>query len=359
MTIAEWRLAAATDQTLRPSGNMLKKLSRFELKPSPYSRRRLFHSMLSQEPVLFGDFPLRYTLQPFFQVNDLPGALKKLFLNTPKTLTRLGKTKQVRYLPVEKVVDKWQDGRSVFSANDIFFRNAGLHRIFDCSAISDFSIIPDSPPEINFIEVATLLMGTPGCMTDSHSDDPDGCNYCIRGKKLWFVWDRKEGRQYGLEDCEYDDVYTQAGFSLASFVKLRTANWFTVAAGQTLFLPGNLTHKVITLEKYLGISSFYLGLVNALCTLSRWKFNGTVMVTEPLQEQLTSLLLRQLEETAAGSRTDKHQWGFYHLQEALRVWQRRYSSHQRDNLCSDPGFRMLVEKMSMYSRFNIGRRNGG
>jgi hypothetical protein len=349
MTVSEWQSAAASDPTLHITPQVLKKLARFEMKQQHYTRRKLFSNMIHQRPSLYKDFPLRYTLQPFFGNGDLPIILKKLFRRSPKTLTRIGKAKKVRYLPVHEVVDKWVEGRSVFSANDIFFRNLRLDKVFDCSAISDFNIIPGTPDEINYLEVATLLIGTPGCLTDSHSDDPDGSNYCIRGKKLWFIWDRKEGQKHGLQDCEYDSVYTHAGFSLENFMKLRSAHWYTVSAGQTLFLPGNFTHKVITLEKYLGISSFYFGLPNALCSLSRWKFNGTVMVNQHQQDELMERLAKQLEKTAAASRDYKRQWGFYHLKEALDVWESKYNTQQRGLLCTNPRFEHLLNRISFYS----------
>lgn len=71
--------------------------------------------------------------------------------------------------------------------------------------------------------------------------------------------------------------------------------------GQTLFLPGNHTHKVITIERYLGISSFSVSLPNALSSLSRWELNKTVMVTPPLRNQIITLLTQQLERIANGT----------------------------------------------------------
>ncbi len=349
MTIEEWNRAAETDTTLQLSNGITEKLSRFELRPCRYSRNTLFSSMIRQEPVIFNNFPLRYTMQPFFEKGNLTVILKDLFKHAPKTLTRIGKAKYVRYLPVQEVVDKWQQGNTVLSANDVFFRTLRLDKVFDCASISDFNIIPGTPPGINYIEVATLLMGTPGCFTDSHSDDPDGSNYCIRGKKLWFVWDRQEGRKYGLEDCEYDEVYTQAKFDLKAFMKMHSAKWFTIGEGQTLFLPGNFTHKVITLEQYLGISSFYFGLPNALCSLSRWKFNGTVMVNEKIQQELIKILLLQLEKTATGNRAYKQQWGFYHLGEAITTWRKKYTKAKQKTLCADPLFNTLLDKFTLYS----------
>src|SRR6266849_1913263 len=120
-------------------------------------------------------------------------------------------------------------------------------RVCDSSAISNFNTLRNGPERLRDLEVATVLMGTAGSMTDAHSDDPDGCNHCIFGKKLWLVWDRREGQASGLQDCEYDDVYTQAPFDLGSFASMRSAQWFVVSKGNTLFLPGHLTHRVITL----------------------------------------------------------------------------------------------------------------
>ena len=132
-------------------------------------------------------------------------------------------------------------------------------------------------------------------------------------------------------------------------MKMHSTKWFTIGEGQTLFLPGNFTHKVITLEQYLGISSFYFGLPNALCSLSRWKFNGTVMVNEKTQQELIKILLLQLEKTAAGNRAYKQQWGFYHLGEAITTWRKKYTKAKQKTLCADPLFNTLLDKFILYS----------
>ncbi len=349
--VTHWKQAAEIDKSLILSGKVLKNLVGLELRPENYSRRRLFSAMARQEPILFNNFPLRSTLRAFFHNGDEPAnRLKSLFSSTTKTLARAGPARRVKYLRVHEVIDIWRRGRATLSANDVYFRTSKLDRVFDCEAIGDFNVIPTAPPRIRHLEVATLLMGTAGCMTDSHSDDPDGCNHCIVGKKLWLVWDRREGQQHGLEDCEYNDVRTQSKFSLEAFLPLRSSNWFTVSEGQTLFLPGNLTHKVMTLEKYIGISSFYVGLPNALSSFTRWQLNGTIMVTEQFRNEIIKLVLRQLERTAAGSRQLKHTWGYYHLEEALRHWERKYTRAQREELRSNPLFRELADRISFCCR---------
>lgn len=344
--ISQWYRAAEIDKTLKISNKVLKKLPALEIKPQNYTRHKMFMSIAQQKPILFKDFPLRATMQPFFMnANGTAFELKKLLKNAPETLTRLGKTKRVRYLPPDKVVDKWQRERGILSANDIYFRDLKLDRVFNCEAISEFNILPLARKDIRDLEVATIILGSSGFFTDSHSDDPDGCNYCVEGKKLWLVWDRKEGQNNGLEDCEYNEVYTQAKFSLPSFLKTRSARWFTVSEGQTIFLPGNLTHKVITLEKYFGLGIFHVSLPNVLSSLSRWRITGTNMITEKDMGKITKLIVQQIKTAALNNETYKETWGFHYLAESLKFWQQKYTLAERKKLCSNALFKKLVDSI--------------
>jgi hypothetical protein len=236
------------------------------------------------------------------------------------------------------------------SANDVFYRALRLDKAFDCEAISDFSVLRHGRLRIRDLEVATLLLGTAGCMSDSHSDDPDGCNHCVAGSKLWLAWDRLEGERAGLEDCEYAAVYTRAKFDLRRFLGLSSAHWFVVSAGMTLFLPGNLTHKVIAVERYLGISSFYVGLPNALTSLTRWRLRGASMITAELQDEIARLLLERLEWTAAAGRAARQQWGYRHIGEALEHWADRHNPQERSEMMAQPSFRKLQEQMQLHRR---------
>lgn len=350
-SISDWYATARIDGTLAVSKGLFKTLAGRELRAQRYARRKLFSAMAREEPILFLDFPLRSTLQPFFVTADEPGEiLKTLFSARSTTLAKAGPAQRNKYMRIHDVIDIWRRNRARLSANDIYFRNRKLDRAFDCAAISDFNVIPNLPARIRELEVATLLMGTTGCMTDSHSDDPDGCNYCISGKKLWLIWDGAEGRQVGLQDCEYDDVTERAKFDLEGFLSLPSARWFLVSKGKTLFLPGRFTHKVITLERYLGISSFYVGFPNALSSLTRWKLRGATMVIEDDWRQIAKGVIAQLRETANNDRHEKHKWGFHHVAESLIYWERRYSRTEKRRIQAEPLFRELREEMLALSR---------
>ncbi len=342
-----WDSAAEIDPTLRVTSAAARNLRALELRPRHYTRRRFFSAMARQEVMVYDDFPLRRSLRRFFPDDEqLADRLRHLFQRSRPTLAKLGPSKKPQYLPVREVIAHWEVGRRVISANDVFYRHLKLDRKFDCAAIADFSILPTAPPRIRRLEVATLLMGTAGCMTDSHADDPDGSNHCIAGTKLWLIWDRREGQRHGLQDCEYDTVYAQAAFDLRTFTKLRSARWFLMGEGRTLFMPGNHTHKVITLERYLGISSFYVGLPNALSSVSRWKLHGTIMITDAHRNTIMRMLIRQLDRVAAGQRALKLQWGFDHLGEALEHWETAHTADERNRLRADPVFRELQERIA-------------
>jgi hypothetical protein len=344
---AYWRQAAAIDPSLLHWEASTANLDRRELRPQRYSRSSLFGAVARQEPVLFSDYPLKSTLRTFFHDDNPSLRLKTLFGSRCKTLTKSGPSQSVKSRRVHDVVDIWQRNRAVVSANDIFYRHLKLDSAFDCEAIGDFSVLRHAPARIRELEVATLLMGTTGCLTDSHSDDPDGCNHCIVGRKFWLVWDRLEGMERGLQDCEYEAVYADANcsFDIRVFSSLSSSRWFTVSQGQTLFLPGNLTHKVLTIERYIGISNFYVGLPNALTSLTRWRIRGAKMVTEELWCDIVMLVMKQLHKTVGASRQYKHAWGFSHIGESLDHWDRSWTAKQKRQLLSDHHFKTLHDTM--------------
>jgi hypothetical protein len=347
---ADWRAAARIDRSVRLPAALAPGVAALEVQPERYSRRRLFSAMARQEVVLFRDHPLRDSMRRYFlDRGEPPAALRKLFGPRATTLVKKGPAQRVRWLRVHDVVDTWWRDRGVLSANDVFYRELQLDRKFDCEAIGDFSVLRHAPRRIREVEVATLLMGTKGCMSDSHSDDPDGCNHCVFGKKFWLVWDREEGRAAGLQDCEYDDVYARARFDMGAFATLRSARWFVVSDGTTLFLPGHLTHKVITLERYLGISNFYVALPNALSSLTRWRLKGTTMVTDMLWSDILRLIMERLRSTASGTPADRHFWGFYHVSDAVAQWRRRYSADERHKMTALPQFQALSDLMNRCS----------
>jgi len=341
-----WEDAAGTDPTLAARSGPPRALGSKQIHPVRYSRKRLFTAMARQEPVIFADSPLRASFGAFFVPGRDPvEQLRPHIRPSSTTLARLGPAQTLRRMRVHDLMDRWQRDRQRVVANDTYFRDLKLDRVFDCDAISDFNILRNTPLRISDLEVATILLGTAGCMTDSHSDDPDGANHCIAGKKLWLVWDRREGERRGIEDTEYGPARRRARFDLRSFASLPSAGWFLMTPGRTLFLPGHLTHKVITLERYCGISSFYVSLPNALASLSRWRLRGARMVTESLWREILALVARRLRLVSAGDRRAKERWGFYFIPEALRHWSRRHTERDRARMLADPAFRGLHEAM--------------
>jgi hypothetical protein len=344
-----WSDAAQVDQTLRFAPSLTAALAARELRPVRYARRRLFGAMAHQEPILFHDFPVRDQLAAFFAGPEDPAEVLRRHISPARTtMTRLGPSERVRHLPIHRVLDMWRRNRARLAAIDIHLRGLRLGDGFDYGAIREFNILRDTPPRISRLEVATLLLCTSSCMTDSHSDDPDGTNHCVRGRKLWVVWDRREGQAAGLQDCEYDAIdplKRQARFSVRAFLKVPSARWFTVSGGQTLFMPGHLTHKVITLERYLGISSFYVTLPNALSSLSRWILRGTRMITDRLRHEIAGLVRTRLAAMARASDETKARWGFDHIGEALARWERRHDQAERERLMADPGFRAIAGEL--------------
>lgn len=354
---AFWARAQRIDESLSSSRRASRQLAALEIRPVRYSRAKLFRSMARQEVVLFRDHPVGPPLRAFFLTKGGPeGQMKSLFRPTATTLTKSGPAQRRAHLSVHEAVDIWQRNRRVFSANDVFYRSLGLDRVFDCSAFCDFNVLWRAPWGLRELEVATLLMGTIGAMSDSHSDDPDGTNHCIMGRKLWLVWDRLEGRDHGLEDCEYDDVSTRAKFDLETFMTLQSARWFTVSTGTTLFLPGSFTHKVITIERYLGLSSFYVALPNALASLARWILRPTNMIKPHHRVAIAKRLVRRLRVTSAADRATKHRWGFYYVHEAAEALHDMCTSRQREVLAADPAFSTLAAEMVKISGCMCWRR---
>jgi len=346
-----WTQASEIDPTITLGSGTSRLLNRKWLVPERYSRRKLFTAMARQGPIVFDDFPLRARMDPFFFDGTNPAARLRLLVNAErKTLTKSGPCQRRSYRPVSEVIDRWERDRSVLSANDIFFRHLRFDRAFDCSALSDFNVIPLGPQRIQDLEVATFLVGTQGCMTDSHSDDPDGSNYCIAGRKLWMVWDRAEGQANGIQDCEYDAVFEHAHFDLETFLGLRSARWFTMSRGQTLFLPGNHTHKVLTLERYMGISSFYFAIPNALSSVTRWIVGGTTMVNQDHREELVDLLIKRIDAATTGDRALRHRWGFEYRSVAYDHWLDTWDENARMVLGKDPSFARLLGRIHPTTR---------
>ena len=233
------------------------------------------------------------------------------------------------------------------TVTDLHFRGTRFEKCIDVEALSDFNLLLLGSEELALQEMMTLVVSSAGTFTDSHSDDPDGSNHCFVGEKLWLAWDTFEGKAAGLEDLSRDDVSGRAAFDMRAFLSLRSSCWFVVSDGQTLFLPGSLTHKVVTLQPYLGVGSFFVAFAGGLETLMRWYEHGPLWVRESsadaaLVDETARIMRRKLRSLSNASEARRSQWGcayLYSARERLPTEGRRI----RDKWKQYPEFVKLLE----------------
>jgi len=187
---------------------------------------------------------------------------------------RVGSRQEFQSITISNLLGKWERRRGLVTVTDLHFRGTRLETCIDVNALSDFNFLLLGSEELALQEMMTLVVSSAGTVTDSHSDDPDGSNHCFVGEKLWLAWDTFEGQQVGFEDVSRDEISNGAAFDMRTFLSLRSACRFVVSDGQTLFLPGSLTHKVATLRPYLGVGSFFVAFAGGLETLMRWYEHG-------------------------------------------------------------------------------------
>lgn len=229
--------------------------------------------MARGDPVVFDDLVVPFRRSGL--AND-PAAIAECFARALGRATRVpvrvGPSQRCRWLSVPELIRRWNSRRGVVNVTDLHIRGTPLTRLIDVAPLSDFNLLAGTRRRtIRELEILTLVISSSGGLTDSHTDDSDGSNHCFAGRKLWLIWDSATGMARGLEDVERCDVYDRAAFDIETFLSLPTARWFILAKGQTLFLPGDYAHKVITLDHYLGVGSFFVMLSNYLRTLVRWK----------------------------------------------------------------------------------------
>jgi hypothetical protein len=246
------------------------------------------------------------------------------------------------------VLDHWEAEKSVLSVTDLHFRGTRFYRSIDTAPLSSFNVLCTDPEHrdefMEKIEMMTLVISSRGNVTDSHTDDCDGTNHCFVGKKLWLAWDRLEGQKRGLQDTTRDEVYDQATFDMSTYLSLPTAKWFIISEGETLFLPGSLAHKVITLEPYIGVGSFNVTLPGSLGALSRWRLHGSTDIhRKRLFDKIASAVTRRVRLLKNASQQSREQWGLSYLQDAAALWQERTPGREKRLLLGNPSFASFIE----------------
>ncbi len=341
-----WRTARRIDPTLAVRESDAPLLRTRRVLPEPYSRERLFSRMAAGEPVLFSDFGVEVAGPPALAVRDRLLALYRRGLRSQVVRVQTGPSQRRARISVPELLRRWDRGRAVVSVTDLHIRGTRVEAGIGVDALSDFNLLLLGSDDMAIQEMMTLVISTAGNVTDSHSDDPDGSNHCFTGTKLWLAWDTFEGMERGLNDHSREDLDGYARFDIRTFLSLASARWWLVSAGETLFLPGKLTHKVLTLDHYLGIGSFYVAMPSCLETLSRWYARGPLWSLKTdenagLVDEIARTVTRKVRAVRHASEAQRARWGLAHLEDAVARFQREPAA-VREPLMRHPAFAELV-----------------
>ena len=340
-----WEEAARIDPTLKLHRRDVAALRQKQIRPERFSRDRLFSRMSRGQVSLFSDCPVFF--KDGFSPHS-PQALAELittgFPASQTARVQTGPSRTIHRLKVPEVMRRWQAGRARLGVTDLHFRDTRFEKTVAYSPLNDFDVLCSEPELIEKIEMMSLVISSKGTFTDSHADDCDGSNHCFAGKKLWLAWGRIEGKAAGFQDVDRDSVSEQARFDMTTFLSLSSACWFVVEADRTLFLPGNLAHKVITLAPYVGIGGFYVSLPGYIWSLTRWLRYDTLDVgPKDLLEKINRAVLDKVTEARSGSRRLQERWGLAYLQKAVRDWEGRERPAVKKSLMRNPTFAAFAQ----------------
>lgn len=304
------------------------------LTPRSFDHDVLFANMATQTPVLFSDFPapLSTAISKDREAHDQRKILVELLKDcagSERYKVRFGNSDNVQYLTIAEIMLRWRASGTVLGISDLPIRGRVLASVFDEGFLDFCNLMPLGSDVIRQLEMLTAVISKAGKLTDSHSDDLAVCNHCFLGEKLWFAWDTNEGLDAGLEDVERVKVRGRAQFSIETFASLKSSIWFFVLPGETIFLPGMYTHRVYTLEDYIGVGSFYIALPNIIHTASRWLRDGSVWDPSPESNEprpldaILPIAQQKLSALKQGSALDRKNCGYEELPLALRHWKEK------------------------------------
>ena len=326
--LALWKTAGEMDPRIHVSKRHLQALKNKQVRRRAYCRQDMFNTMAKREVAIFTGVPvLASNVEGMDTRESLVHNLSTKFPPKARSNCQVGPAHTRTRLPVREIMRRWKGDRAIVGVTDLHVRGTRLEELIDTRVLSDFNMLRRSSEDVARQEMMTLVISSPGNVTDSHSDDPDGTNHCFFGRKLWLAWETFEGMAAGMQDGERQDVYTTARFSMPKFLSLRSSRWFTVSTGDTLYLPANMTHKVITLDPYIGIGSFHVGLPGCIDNLSRWlNFGPLWSISDPrgendlLVDEITETCLRTARRLQTASQKVRDRWGFDHMGTSYRCW---------------------------------------
>ncbi|HSY86185.1 MAG TPA: hypothetical protein VLA85_06400 [Verrucomicrobiae bacterium] len=348
--------ASRFDATVRVDHRLFERMLRRYVAPIPYSRATLFRRMYAAEPSVVKGFakPLRapfHELQPVQAGYALIDWLARR-RSRQRHRVRTGTTGRCRLWTLNEIASQWHSGRTRFGVTDLHIRDTVMEEVIAPEVLSGFNLLTRSSPGARRQEMFSFVISSRGHLTDSHSDAPDSSNFCFAGRKLWLAWDTYEGARYGLQDVERAPVEGRARFDMQSWLSLRSARWLLVNPGETLFLPANMTHKVITLESYIGVGGFFLAIPNSLRLLSHWIVRAPLWSKRDLTGEHDNLVgeiadsVRDLlMHLPRASMRERRQLGYDYLERSAAAFIETCPIGQLRSLWSDPRFRRVAEVM--------------
>lgn len=316
-----WAQAAQFDTSLKMRRVQPELLRSKRIVAMPYSRSALFDRMADSAPSLFWKFPVsrRWGKRRLSRRYSMANEVVAGFPTSKRARVRtLG---GVRMLSIPRVMELWNDRSRMFNVTDLHYAGSRFDRRVDTHALNDFNLLPRG--NYGFQSQDSLVLSTAGAVTDSHSDDHSGSNHSFVGTKLWLLWDTLEGFQHGLEDVEHSSVFDRAAFDMSAFLAMKSSCWILIGPGQTMFIPANFTHKVISLESYIGLGSFYAGLPGFIDSLLRWQHLPPQWMSTSRQEAdaevafLTRRAIRRVRSLGDAPRQEQMHWGMPQLRRRL------------------------------------------
>jgi hypothetical protein len=342
------------DTSLDLSGIDLDRMMARYIPPRAYSRERLFSAMANREPVVLAGHPtpVRSPLDRL-SLDDAARRIVDCIADSSEeatyTVTMRASGRKVQLRPCE-IVELWNQKTDVFGITDLYIRQTFMEELIDPAGLSKFNLLLSASHAARKQEMFSLVVSSEGMVTDSHSDDPDSNNFCLMGKKLWICWDTYSGVAAGLQDVERMLLTTIPQFDMKVWLSLSSARWCIVGPNDTLFLPANFTHKVITLEHYLGVGGFYVSLPNCLSLIGDWIYRGPLWskldkksVKATLIGDISLAIQRTISRIRDCSSASREALGYDFLELSARKLIRRLPRNQMAMLWSDPRFRNIAE----------------
>lgn len=352
-----WRAlqdAARFDETVGIDQKHFDKMLECHISPCPFSEANLFGRMLLGEPYILTGFPspLRGPLSAVEANEAGPAVMEWLGQNGNQDRHRLyvGPTGVRRDLTLEEIAVKWRADRTRFGVTDLHIKQTNVEDIIDTDTLSAFNILAHFSDMAFEQEMFSLVISSRGQVTDSHSDAPDSSNYCFTGQKLWLAWDTYEGMRHGLQDVDRMPLPGKARFDMETWLSLKSARWLLVNPGETLFLPAHLTHKVITLRRYVGIGGFFIALPNCLRVMEHWVSRVPLWSKRDVHGERDGLLDDIAEEISNkiaalrhATKRERRRWGYDYLERSAQHFIKTRRPADLHQLWSDQRFRCVAE----------------